>query len=320
MFLKLFPLWAVLAAMSGFVFPEQLSELKSTIIPLLTVVMLCMGLTLRPKDFIDIPKYKVAMIAGMVLQFSVMPFSALLISIIFGFSTELTIGLVLVGSVAGGVSSNVMTYIAGGNVAMSVSMTAVSTLLSVVMTPLLLTLLVGSSVEVPAMAMLLSLLKIILIPVSIGVAVNSFAHKYVERISGALAPFTVFTILMVIAIVVALNADRLESIGYIVVFATLLHNIIGMVLGYSASHLLGFDEKVSRTIAIEVGMQNSALATALALKFFTPAAALPGAIFSIWLNITGSIFASICLKLDQKKLAKQNTTNTVESTSVEQNS
>ncbi|WNC66973.1 bile acid:sodium symporter family protein [Thalassotalea nanhaiensis] len=308
MFIKLFPLWAILAAGSGFAFPAELSGFKSFIVPLLTLVMLCMGLTLRAQDFIDIPKYKTAMLAGMLLQFTVMPLSALLISIAFNFSTELTVGMVLVGSVAGGLSSNVMTFIAGGNVAMSVSMTAMSTLLSVFMTPFLLTLLVGSSVEVPATSMLLSLLKIILVPVAIGVVINTYAHKYVEKISPALAPFTVFTIIMIIAIVVALNSDNLATVGVVAVIGTLCHNVLGMSLGYGVSHLLGFDKKVSRTIALEVGMQNSALATALALKFFAPIAALPGAIFSVWLNITGSIFASLCLRLDKENKTALNTT------------
>ncbi len=313
MFLKLFPVWAPCAALLGFLLPNELSLMKSYIVPLLMLVMLGMGLTLRPSDFTDIPKYKKAIFAGMALQFTIMPFSALLISMALGLSTELTTGLVLVGSVAGGVSSNVMTFIAGGNVAMSVSMTALSTLLSVVITPLLLTLLIGSSVDIPATAMLISLFKIILLPVTIGVSINAFAHKHVEKIQPVLAPISMLTILLIIAIVVALNSDKLSTIGAVVVVATLLHNVTGLTLGYLASHLLGFDKKISRTVAIEVGMQNSALATALALKFFTPMSALPGAIFSIWLNITGSIFSAICLKIDEKTVKKstKKTNNTL---------
>jgi len=300
MFLKLFFVWAPCAAIAGFLFDSELSPLSVYIVPLLMLVMLCMGLTLKPSDFLNVTKYKAAISAGMALQFTIMPLTALLISYVFGLSQDITVGLVLVGSVAGGTSSNVMTYIAGGNVALSVSMTALSTLLSVVMTPLLLTLLVGSKIDIPATAILISLFKIILLPIGLGVTINTFAHQWIRKCESVLAPLSVVTILSIIAIVVAINKDNLASIGIWVVLATLLHNVSGLTLGYLVALLLGFDRVVCRTLAIEVGMQNSGLATALALKFFSPLAALPGAIFSVWLNITGSIFASICLRFDNK--------------------
>lgn len=300
MFLKLFFLWAPCAAIAGFLLNTVFSPLGGYIVPLLMVVMLCMGLTLKPHDFLSITRYKKAILAGMALQFTIMPLTALLISVAFGLSQDITVGLVLVGSVAGGTSSNVMTYIAGGNVAMSVSMTALSTLLSVVMTPLLLTLLVGSTVDIPAIAILISLFKIILLPIGLGVAINTFCHQWVRHCEPVLAPLSVVIILTIIAVVVAINKGSLASIGLWVVLATLIHNVAGLTLGYLAAHLLGFDRVICRTLAIEVGMQNSGLATALALKFFSPVAALPGAIFSVWLNITGSIFASICLRFDNR--------------------
>ena len=302
MFLKLFFLWAPCAAIVGFLFDSMLSPLGMYIVPLLMIVMLCMGLTLTPKDFFDVTKYKVAILVGIVLQFTIMPLTALLISHGLGLSEDITVGLVLVGSVAGGTSSNVMTYIAGGNVAMSVSMTALSTVLSVVMTPLLLSFLVGSQVDVPSIAILVSLFKIILLPIGIGVTINVFIHQAVRKFESGLAPLSVMAILSIIAIVVAINADNLATIGVWVVIATLIHNVSGLTFGYLAAFLLGFDRVVCRTLAIEVGMQNSGLATALALKYFSPVAALPGAIFSVWLNITGSIFASICLRVDNKTM------------------
>lgn len=301
MFLKLFPLWAPLAALLGFLFAPHMTDWGGAIVPLLTVVMMCMGLTLKPADFIAVGGYKKAFLLGIVLQFSVMPISALLIAKLFSLGPELTIGLVLVGSVAGGTSSNVLTYIAGGNVALSVSMTAFSTLASVLMTPMLLSLLVGSTVNVPAADILMSLFRIILLPVVLGVAINHFAGHLVDRIKPVLAPLSVIAILVIIAIVVALNAGALREVALMVVFATLTHNVLGLVLGFYAARLLGFDSVICRTIAIEVGMQNSGLATALALKFFAPISALPGAIFSVWLNITGSVFASICVHRDQRR-------------------
>ena len=229
-----------------------------------------------------------------------MPVLALCIAKLMNLEQQLTLGLLIVGTVAGGTASNVMTYIAKGNVALSVSMTALSTLLSVIMTPLLLTLLIGSSVDIPAQAMLTSLFKIIVLPVALGVVINYYAHSWVKKIEPSLAPTAVITILIIIAIVVALNQSRLADVASTVVIATLLHNILGLFIGYSAAKAMKFDSVICRTIAIEVGMQNSGLATALAIKFFSQAAALPGAIFSIWLNITGSIFAAWCVYNDKK--------------------
>jgi len=292
MFLKLFPLWAPLAAALGFLFAGRMAGWGGAIVPLLTTVMLCMGLTLKPRDFVAVGAYRSAFLTGMVLQFTVMPLMALLIATLFRLGPDLTVGLVLVGSVAGGTASNVMTFLARGNVALSVAMTATSTLAGVVMTPLLLSLLVGATVDVPARDMLASLFRIVLLPVAFGVILNSLIGQAVHKITPLLAPLAVLAILTIIAIVVALNAERLREVALAVVIATLLHNVSGLLLGYGAAKLLRFEPSICRTIALEVGMQNSGLATALALKFFSPVAALPGAIFSVWLNVTGAVFAA----------------------------
>lgn len=300
MFTNLFPLWAIVGAALGFYFPELFSPGRSAIVPLLMLVMLSMGLTLRTDDFIQLGAYKHGLLLGLVMQFSVMPLTALSLSYLFALDQELMIGMLLVGTVAGGTASNVMAYLAGGNVAMSVSMTAVSTLASIVLTPLLLTLLLGTAVNVPAWDMLLSLIKIILIPITVGVICNSYFSNQVARLTPLLAPVSIVVISYIIAIVVALNAHRIATMGAAVALASLLHNLTGLFLGYLAARMLGFDSAIRRTIALEVGMQNSGLATALALKFFTPASALPGALFSIWLNLTGSIYAAWCRRSDRK--------------------
>lgn len=301
MFLKLLPVWAPCAAIVGFIFDVTLAPLGESIVPLLMIVMLCMGLTLSPSDFLKAAQYKTAVIIGVVLQFTIMPLTALLIAYVCGLSEDLTVGLVLVGSIAGGTSSNVIAYLAGGNVALSVSMTALSTLISIVMTPLLLVFLVGSNVDIPAIAMLVSLFKIILLPITLGVIINVFAHQWTRKIRSGFAPLSVIAVLAIIAIVVAINADNFVSVGVWVVLATLVHNVSGLVLGYLSAYFLGFDRVVCRTIAIEVGMQNSGLATALAVKLFSPMAALPGAVFSVWLNVTGSMFASSCVYIDTQR-------------------
>ncbi len=299
MLLKLFPVLAPIAALIGFLLPQLLAQGRPAIVPLLILVMSFMGLTLRPEDFLKIRQYRWAIVLGMVLQFTVMPVVALCLSLLLQLDQDQTIGMVLVGSVAGGTSSNVMTFLARGNVAMSVSMTALSTLLSVVMTPLIMTLAIGATVPVPGLDMLKSLVQMILLPVLLGVAINHYCRHWVKAIEGFLAPGAVVAILVIIAIVVSLNAELVSSGIALIAIATLLHNLAGLSLGYLGPRLLGFDSVVCRTIAIEVGMQNSGLATALALKFFSVGAALPGAIFSVWLNITGSLFASLCLKFSK---------------------
>ena len=301
MLVKLFPVLAPLAGLAGYAFSDPLSGGAPAIVPLLMVIMLSMGLTLNLADFARVGRYRWAVLAGMVLQFGVMPLTALAISMALGLDRDLTIGMLLVGTVAGGTASNVMAYLARGNVALSVSMTALSTLLSVVMTPLLLTLMVGSRVSVPVVDMLESLLKIILFPVALGVFINTRLHTWAERVQPLLPAISVFAILTVIAIVVALNARRIDTMAGTIAVATLAHNLSGLTLGYLAARALGFDASTRRTIALEVGMQNSGLATALAVKFFSSAAALPGAIFSIWLNLTGSAFAAACVRSDERK-------------------
>ncbi|MBY8049113.1 bile acid:sodium symporter family protein [Vibrio fluvialis] len=293
---QLFPLWAVLFSLCAYFFPSVFVDLKSQIVPLLTIIMLAMGLTLKPKDFLNVVTNKKAIGIGLILQFSVMPLAALLVSLLLGFDPMLTIGMVLVGSVAGGTSSNVMCYLAKGDVALSITMTSISTLLGVVLTPLLVKLLAGQSVDVPAMSMLMSLVKIVLVPVSIGLLCNVLLHSVTEKLEPVLPLISMVAIVMIIAIVVALNESQLATIGPIVALAVILHNSIGLASGYWICRALGFNESICRTVAFEVGLQNSGLATALAMKFFTPASAVAGTIFSIWHNLSGSLLAGYWAK------------------------
>lgn len=293
---QLFPLWALLLSTLAFFQPQLFVGIKGQIVPLLTIIMLCMGLTLSISDFRNVLASKKALLVGVILQFSVMPVVALLIALLFGFDTELTVGMLLVGSVAGGTSSNVMCYLAKGDTALSISMTAISTLLGVVMTPVLVALLVGQSIDVPVQSMLISLLQVVVAPVLLGVVLNYALGSVVKRLEPILPLLSMVAIVLIIAIVVALNADNIAHIGGIVALAVILHNSCGLLLGYSITALMGFDKKTCRTIAFEVGLQNSGLATALAMKFFSPAAALPGTLFSVWHNISGSLLAGCWAK------------------------
>ena len=288
---NLFPVWAILLSLLAFFQPSLFTSLKTFIVPLLTIIMLAMGLTLTPKDFANVSKNIKAVSVGVILQFTVMPIVALIIATLMNFDANLTVGLVLVGAVAGGTSSNVMCFLAKGDVALSISMTAISTLLSVIFTPLLVELLAGKSIDIPVTGMIISLIKIVLVPVILGIVLNTLLHKPIKKIAPALPLISMAAIVIIIAIVVALNAEKLVEVGSMVAIAVILHNSFGLLAGYWITKKLGFEEKVCRTIAFEVGLQNSGLATALAMKFFAPTAAIAGTIFSIWHNISGSILA-----------------------------
>ena len=288
---NLFPLWAISLSLLAFFQPDLFTRLKSLIVPLLTAIMLSMGLTLMPKDFANVTKNIKAVSVGVVLQFTIMPLVAMGIATLLNFDANLTVGLVLVGCVAGGTSSNVMCFLAKGDVALSITMTAVSTLLGVLFTPFLVEILAGKSVDIPVTGMIISLVKIVLVPVILGVVINTFLHKPIKKIAPVLPLISMAAIVIIIAIVVALNAQQLVKVGSMVALAVILHNSFGLLAGYWITKKLGFEEKVCRTIAFEVGLQNSGLATALAMKFFAPTAAIAGTIFSVWHNISGSILA-----------------------------
>jgi len=252
-----------------------------------------MGLTLTKDDFLRISKDPKPVFIGVLLQFLMMPMFALTLASMLQLSNQLTVGMVLVGSCAGGTASNVICYLAKGDVALSISMTMTSTLIGVVATPLLCAFYLSETISVDSWGLLLSILQMVFLPVIAGVAVNHYSPASVIPIAAILPSLSIVIILLIIAIVVALNAERLLDVGFITLIAVILHNLAGLSGGFYLSRLLGLDLRQSQTIAIEVGMQNSALGVALALQFFSATAALPGALFSVWHNISGSILASI---------------------------
>lgn len=296
----LFPFAAICFSVFSFSFSELFMPLKGYIIPLLMIIMLGMGLTLNLGDFKTVWHKKFAICIGVFLQFLFMPLIALLVSKMLGFNEALTIGMMLVGTSAGGTASNVITYLAKGDLALSVSMTLTSTLLAIFLMPFLMWVYVGQEINLPAQSMLIDLVKITLIPLFIGVSMNTFLNKFVNLFKPALPVLSMTAIIFIIGVIVAINAKNFKDIGLSVAFAVVLHNVIGMISGYYGAKLFKFDEKTARTIAIEVGMQNSGLSVAMAMKYFTPVSALAGAIFSIWHNISGAIFASYCTSKDSK--------------------
>ena len=291
-FNALFPLWAVLLSLAAFIADEQFAALEGAIVPLLSLVMFMMGLTLTRGDLLRISRNPAPVFTGVLLQFLLMPLAAFVLADMMRLSPQLTAGLVLVGCCSGGTASNVIAWLARGDVALSISMTLASSLIGVVATPLLVSFYLAQTVQVDTLGLLLSILQMVLLPVLLGGICNHFLSGFIRRIEFVLPSLAICAILLIIAIVVALNAAMLPQVGLLAAVAVILHNLLGLSGGYWCSRLLGMDRKQSRTIAIEVGMQNSGLGVALALQFFSATAALPGALFSVWHNITGSILAS----------------------------
>lgn len=291
-FNQLFPVWAVLLSLLAFIFSAPFSALEPAIVPLLAGVMFMMGLTLTQADFVRISKDPRPILVGVLLQFLLMPLLAITLASMLQLSNQLTVGMVLVGSCAGGTASNVIAYLAKGDVALSISMTMTSTLIGVIATPLLCAFYLSESVAVDSFGMLLSILQMVFLPVFLGALITHFLNDRVSSIENFLPTLSISFILLIIAIVVALNSGRLVDIGALTLLAVVLHNSLGLSGGFFISRLFGFNIKQSQTIAIEVGMQNSGLGVALALQYFSATAALPGALFSVWHNISGSILAS----------------------------
>lgn len=261
----------------------------------LGAAMFGMGLTIPVEDFKTVFTHPKEIVIGCIAQYSVMPLAAWLLSVLLNLSPDLAVGVILVGCCPGGTASNVITYIAGGDVSLSVGMTIVSTLLAPIMTPLLTYWLAGAWVDVSLMAMILSVVKVILIPVLLGIAVHRLLGARMKKISSLVPLISVVAIVMIIAGIVANNVEKILTCGLLVLGVVILHNFLGLALGLLISRLFRVDYNKTTAIAIEVGMQNSGLAVSLATANFAanPLATLPGAIFSVWHNISGSIFASL---------------------------
>ena len=296
----LFPLWAILFSIFTYINPNSVLGFKAWIIPLLILIMFCMGITLKISDFKRVLKRPKIVALAVFLQFLIMPFVAFVVSKSFTLSQELLVGMVLVGAVSGGTASNVIAYLAKADVALSITMTVVSTLISIVVTPYLTLLYVGQTVPVPALDMLYSIFRIVFLPVVAGLVLNQIFDKYIKKSHDIFALFSIIAIVFIIGIIIGINQQKISTIAFPLMFAIILHNLIGLVSGFFIIKKFGFSTIEAKTVAIEIGMQNSGLAVVLAMKYFTALSALPGAIFSIWHNISGSIIAGYWSK-DEKK-------------------
>ncbi|UYZ85480.1 bile acid:sodium symporter family protein [Entomomonas sp. E2T0] len=288
---QLFPLWATAIAVVAYYIPTIFTPFKPSISYLLMFVMFTMGVSLSFADFKYVFAKPKAVIVCTVLHYIVMPFTALILTKIFQMPTDLAVGMILVGSVSSGTASNVIIYLAKGDVALSVTISSVSTLVGVVVTPLLTLLLVGQSVQVNAWEMFEHIVLIVLVPIILGLIIHYFFNKLVKKVESILPFLSMCSLIFLIGIVVAASRGQIANVGVTIMLAIILHNAIGLLGGYWGGKLFGFDESTCRTMSIEVGMQNSALAATLGQTYFSSLASLPGAIFSVWHNISGSLLA-----------------------------
>jgi len=275
--------------------PNAVSFIKTSYVnTLLGIVMFGMGLTLKLSDFKVVFSRPKDVIIGFIAQFTIMPLLAYILTRVFRLSPELAIGVILVGTCPGGTSSNVMTYLSKGDVALSVGMTAVSTVFAPLLTPLLTLLYAGQKVDVNVMSMFLSIIKVVILPIGLGFIINYFFKKITEKIVEILPLISTTAIVAIVAAVVSANSAKLMTSGLLIIAVVILHNVLGYLTGYGVGKLLKLDTTKCRAISIEVGMQNSGLATSLAATHFAqyPLATIPGAVFSVWHNISGAILAN----------------------------
>lgn len=287
-----FPLIILGALVLGLLFPSFAAPLVSGVNYALMIIMFGMGLTLTLPDFAVIVRRPFPVIVGVAAQYIIMPVAALGVSTAFGLDPALAVGVILVGCAPGGTASNVVAYLAKGDVALSVAMTSVSTLLSPLATPLLTKWLADQYMPVDAGAMAKSIIMIVVIPIVLGLVARRFIPRFVDAVMPALPWISVIGISYAVLGLVGASASRILAAGLLILAVVIVHNALGLAFGYTMGRVTRIGERASRTVAIEVGMQNSGLAAGLAAQYFTPEAALPGAVFSVWHNVSGSVLAA----------------------------
>ena len=290
------------AAVSLFLPPSALWIRTSWINSLLMVVMFGMGLTIKPGDFAVVFTRPRDIIIGCSAQYIIMPLLAFLLSRLFGLDPALTAGVVLVGTCPGGTSSNVITYLSDGDVALSVGMTSVSTLLAPLMTPAVTWLLLRTTVTVDVTAMFLSIVKVILVPIGLGFLINKLFGSVTQRLVRILPLVSTVAICLIVGAVVSHNAGNIFASGSVILAVVILHNMLGYLCGFCIARLFRMPWARIKAVSVEIGMQNSGLATSLAGSAFPDLAmaTVPGAIFSVWHNISGAVLAGIYRKITER--------------------
>ncbi|MDV6729217.1 bile acid:sodium symporter family protein [Pseudomonas aeruginosa] len=293
-----FPFWVLLFAILAFFRPAWFLPLTVAIAPLLGLVMFGMGLTLKGEDFREVARHPIRVLIGVLAQFVIMPGLAWLLCRLLQLPAEIAVGVTLVGCCPGGTASNVMTWLSRGDVALSVAITSVTTLLAPLVTPALVWLLASAWLPVSFAAMFLSILQVVLVPIALGLLAQRLLGERTRQVAEVLPLVSVFSIVVIIAAVVAASQARIAESGLLIMAVVMLHNGFGLSLGYLTGKLTGMPLAQRKALAIEVGMQNSGLGAALANAHFAPLAAVPSALFSVWHNLSGSLLAALFRRLD----------------------
>jgi BASS family bile acid:Na+ symporter len=293
-----FTVWIFAAVSAAMFFPQYLQSvgdfrLSRLIVPLIQVIMFGMGTALSISDFTNVARMPRAVLVGITCQFTIMPLLGFTLATLFGFPAEIAAGVVLIGSAPGGVASNVMAYIAGASVPLSVTLTACSTLLSPIMTPLAMKLLAGQFVPVNFLDMMMGIVQMIILPIGGALLFNRIFRGRAKWLHRAMPVVSMVGIAVILAIIVAAGRDALLLVGPLLIVAAVIHNAGGYLLGYWGARLMRLDERSCRTVAIEVGMQNGGLASGIALQMGKVATVgLAPAIFGPWMNVSGSVLAN----------------------------
>jgi len=293
-----FTLFVCAAAIAAMIHPEPFRqvggfELKRLIVPLLQIIMFGMGTTLGLRDFEGVVKMPRAVIIGLTCQFTIMPVVGFSLAHLFGFPDEIAAGVILIGCVPSGLASNVMAFIAKANLPLSITITSCATLLAPLFTPALMKLLGGAFVKVEAVAMMIDILKMVILPIVAGLAVNRLLRHRLDWLNQVMPKVSMFGIVMIISVITALGREHLLKVGGALLLCVALHNTLGYTLGYWAARFLRLKEADCRTVAIEVGLQNGGLASGLALQMGKVATVgLAPALFGPLMNITGSLLAN----------------------------
>ena len=289
---RTFAIWVIVFAALGFFLPDTFKLVAPYIVSLLAIIMFGMGLTISLDDFKEVGKRPFDVLIGVASQFLVMPLLAVLLTMLIPMSPEVAAGVILVGCCPGGTASNVMTYLSRGDLALSVACTSVTTLLAPIATPFLVWMFASQYLPVDAMSMFMSIVKVILAPLALGFILQKILPGVVRAVVPGMPLLSVTGIVLIVAAVVAANKASIVQSGLLIFAVVVLHNCLGLLLGYFAARAAGLSVAKRKAISIEVGMQNSGLGAALATVHFSPLAAVPSAVFSVWHNISGALIAN----------------------------
>jgi bile acid:Na+ symporter, BASS family len=293
-----FTIWVIAAVSIGFYYPEyfqQIGNFKCTgfIVPLIQLIMFTMGTEMSIKDFEGVIKTPKAVLIGLISHFTIMPLVGFTLAKSFGFPPEIAAGVILMGSVPSGVTSNVLAFIAKANMPLSVTIAAISTLLAPFLTPLLMKLLAGQYVAIDLQAMMLHVAEIIILPIVFGLLVNKFLSNSIKKLQSFLPKISMLGVLMMMIVIVSSGRDSLLEIGPLLFVSAMIHHTIGYLFGYWSGRFMGLDEASCRTISLEVGMQNGGLASGIALQMGKIATVGLASVIAVpWMTISGSMLSN----------------------------